>query len=129
MPGPFDTATFEASTITDLQIPQGGRGCRHFFNPNADVFTITELSGGSFRILDALVDKSGVEQNFVALADESSSGGFSFNDAMITGPVTFVEHPFDAGEGFTPSVVFLMSDAGVATFHNFGASASGGVGG
>lgn len=130
VPGPFDTATFETSSITDIKVPPAGGGAADvFFDPGADAYTFTAMPGGVFGVNDAIINNSGAVQNFVALADESSSGSFSFNDAMITGPVTFTQHPFNAGDGFTPSVVFLMSDAGVATFHNLGASASGGVGG
>jgi hypothetical protein len=130
VPGPFDTATFETSSITDIEIPDGGGVADIFFNPGADGYTFTALPGGSFGILDALVNNSDVEQNFIALADETSSGSFGLEDeAAITGPVTFTQHPFNAGDAAPPAAFFVMSDAGAATFHNLGASVTGGVGG
>jgi autotransporter-associated beta strand protein len=130
VPGAFDIATFETSSITDLEIPQGNAVGDIFFNPNADAFTITALPGAVFETFDALVNNSGVEQNFISLADESSSGSFYFEtEAAITGPVNFTQHPFNAGDAIPPSAAFFMSDSGVGTFHNLGASVTGGVGG
>jgi autotransporter-associated beta strand protein len=105
-----------------------------FFDVGANAYTITALPGVDFGIGDDLANNSGVEQNFVSLADETSSGSFTFtqsgnDEATIIGPVTFTQQPFNAGVAFPPSVVFQMAGAGDATFHNLGASISGGIGG
>ncbi len=87
-----------------------------------------------FVIENGIVNDSGVEQNFVCLADETSSGAFGFHDIndepdTITGPVTFTQHPFNAGDALPPRVTFTMGRSGEGTFHNLGASVTGGVGG
>jgi autotransporter-associated beta strand protein len=138
VPGPFNVVHLGASTITMIEIPQGNAVFDLLFDVAADAYTITAMPGAAFGIGDDLVNSSGVEQNFVCLADESSSGSFGFsasgNDSgTITGPVTFTQHPFNAGDAAPPTVGFVaaqrMATAGAATFHNLGASVGGGVGG
>ncbi len=48
---------------------------------------------------------------------------------MGPGPVTFTQQASNVAEGVAPQVLFTMAKAGGATFHNLGASVSGGLGG
>ncbi len=130
VPGPFDTVHFKASSLTEIELTQDGAGVDDiFFDAGASSYTITALPGMDFFVFDSVINSSGVEQNFVSLADEGGSGSFNFNDAMITGPVTFTQHPSSAGSGLPPRVIFTMSSAGGGTYRNLGANVAGGEGG
>jgi autotransporter-associated beta strand protein len=135
VPGPFDTATFESSSITDLEITPGAAVADIFFDPNAEAFTITALPSVSFSILDSVVNNSGVEQNFVAESNADDSGSFllqtdSGAEATISGPVTFTQKARNRDDtGYPGLVQIIFTDAGDAIFHNLGASVAGGIGG
>jgi len=134
VPGAYDATYFSTSTIRDIEISEGTGSEIIFFAANAEAFTFTALPGVDFTIQNGVVNDSGVEQNFVSLANETSSGAFSFDDinnepGTITGPIIFTQHPFNAGDALPPRVTFTMGRAGSGTFHNLGASVTGGVGG
>ena len=130
VPGAFDDAHFGVSNVRDIELTQTGAAVHLIsFDPGADKFTITALPAVSFEIFGGIENNTSTEQNFIALANESSSGSFGFNDAAITGSVTFTQHPFNAGDAAPPTVGFVMADAGAATFYNLGANVTGGVGG
>ncbi|MDQ3413949.1 MAG: autotransporter-associated beta strand repeat-containing protein [Verrucomicrobiota bacterium] len=134
VPGFFDTATFGASSITDLEITEGSGVAYIFFDPNAEAFTISALPGVTFEIFESVVNNSGVEQNFVAESNADDSGIFSFNagsdaNGTITGPVTFTQKARNRDTGYPGFVQILFTGAGDATFHNLGASVAGGIGG
>ena len=130
VPGPFDTVHFKASSLTEIELTQDGSGVDDIlFDAGASSYTITALPGMDFFLFDSVVNTSGVEQNFISLADENGSGSFNFNDAMIAGLVTFTQHASSAGGGLPPRVIFTMSSAGGGTYHNLGANVAGGQGG
>ena len=84
--------------------------------------------------MQSIVNDSAVEQNFVSLADQTSSGDFSFHDAIdefgtISGTVTFTQHPFNAGDAFPPNVTFTMKGRVMALFTTWERVSQGGVGG
>jgi len=130
----FDSASFDGSDITDIEIPAGTSIFNIVFDSTADAFTITALPGVGFQFNGSLLNDSGVEQNFIAATNASNYGSFTFVDGSlleetITGPVTFTEQPRNSGSGFPGSVTFNMTRAGDATFHNLGANVAGGMGG
>ncbi len=130
VPGSFDVAHFGVSIITDVELTQGGAVLEIVFDPAAEAFAISALPGATFEIFN-VVNNSGLEQNFVSIADENGSGGFNVDDGGITGagPVTFTQQARNVEDGLRPYVLFTMAKAGAATFHNLGASVSGGAGG
>ncbi|HEY3663613.1 MAG TPA: autotransporter-associated beta strand repeat-containing protein, partial [Chthoniobacterales bacterium] len=133
VPGIFDTAHFGASTITDIDLTQSGAGGYLIFDPGAESFTVTALSGAAFEIFANIENNSSVGQEFVSLSGDNGPGSFTFDSSFvdrltISGEVTFTQHG-QATEGSPPSAAFRMSRAGDATFHNLGATVTGGVGG
>ncbi len=131
VPGVFDTASFGTSSITDIGIPGSNAVGYISFEPQVEAFTVTALSGVTFEIFGDVANNSIVEQNFVSAADANGSGSFVLDDGGIMGPgpVTFTQQASNVAEGVAPQVLFTMAKAGGATFHNLGASVSGGLGG
>ena len=134
VPGISDTATFGTSNVTALEVTSGGAVADIFFDPNARAFSITALPGVSFSISDSVVNNSGVEQNFVAESNADDSGFFLLNsnsaaEATITGPVVFTQKARNRDTGYPGLVQIIFTGAGDATFHNLGASVTGGIGG
>jgi autotransporter-associated beta strand protein len=130
----LDSATFDASNITAIEIPEGTSILNINFSVSADAFTIMALPGAGFRFNGSVVNPSTVEQNFIAAADGSEAGSFTFvavsnGTETIIGPVTFTQQARNADTGNAGYVDFIMTGAGDATFHDLGASVAGGIGG
>ena len=134
VPGVFDSANFDASTVTDIDIPGVNAVEDILFAPNAKAFTITALPGVSLRISGSILNNSSMEQNFIVESDADDSGSFSLDtesdaDTTIVGPVTFTQQARNRDTGYPGLVQFIFSGAGDATFHNLGANVAGGIGG
>jgi hypothetical protein len=122
VPGPFDFVHFGVSSVTDLELTEDGDAAAAIiFDAGGDSFTITALPAVTFEIFGNVTNNSILEQNFVSVAGADGDTGFRFHDGgTITGPVTFMQQAQNTGTQFFNSVIFYMSGAGGATFHNLG---------
>ena len=124
-----DTALFESSTITNIEIPDGTSVGTIMFLEDASAYTITALPGVGVGINLGVTNNSNTEQNFVGAAEGSDAGSFTCFQPTITGPIQFTQQATDVFTDFPPEVTFEIAGAGDAIFHNVGANVSGGVGG
>ncbi len=134
VPGPFDTASFAGSTVTNIVISSGGLVEEFIFQEAAAAYTITALPGVNFSLRIGVENESPVQENFFMAADGNASGGFTFEDGgFIAGPVTFTQEGANVAGGSVGYVafqgVFSLTGPGNATFHNLASSVSGGAGG
>ena len=136
VPGGLDTATFAVSNITDISISAGSGAFWMVFNSGASAYSFTALPGFGLGIgSGGITNLSGVEQNFIAQTnDAGQSGSFDFNVGSSAGDdVTFTEWGASLSGGYGGSVyfsgTFQATNAGSATFHNLGGTASGASGG
>jgi len=134
VPGFFDNATFDVSSIRDVSVTQAGSGINDLiFDATAEAFTVTVQPGGILNVFGSLVNNSGVEQNFVTNPDEGDRAGilvFSDSSIAMTGPITFTQQASHTRTGSSGSLQFnSAASAGNATIHNVGASVAGAVGG
>jgi len=138
--GPSDTATFDVSTVTHVDLSADIEAAGIIFNPNASSYTIfadqdLNISG------EGIMNNSGIEQRFVSFHD----GAINFLNGATAGDARFTVRSFatvsffdtaTAGEALienngheiTPSITFFLgsSTAGNATIYNYAGNPNGG---
>ncbi|MGH8093110.1 MAG: autotransporter-associated beta strand repeat-containing protein [Chthoniobacterales bacterium] len=133
VPSIHDTATLAFSTITSLSIHDFSAVDEMFFPSGASAYTfVLHLPMYFSFYLTGIVNESGVTQNFLLTARSGGmeQGVIIFDYGTTAGTNTaFTCEAATTNDGAQGSIQFEQSSAGSGTYHNLGATISGGVGG
>lgn len=131
---PTETATFAASSITDIFVSADAGINAIVFDSGASAFVITTAPSVAFTISGSgITNSSGVTQNFVSGVDATgNAGSINFNgNATVNSLTSFTTEANPTGQvSWGSSVAFNDSaSAGNGVFYNNGAAVSSSLGG
>ncbi len=131
--GPNDTATFDASNITDLFLSQDTEVDGIVFNNGASEYTITASPAFAFTLSGVgITNNSGAVQTFVVDVDAFGDAGvINFTNSATAGDMTTFLNNGAAVDGAPGAQTnfFNSSSAGAGFFLTVGGSVSGAGGG
>ena len=132
VPENVDTATFGASTETEVVISEPSSAYWLVFNAGAPAYRFTALPGAGLQIGNGgILNNSGLPLSFESAGSEAGlSGELDFFGGSPLQMVSFLTHPPQLAGGSGGSVwIFYEANAGSASFVNEGGMVAGTIGG